>query len=80
MDKTENVGSGAGAETREIGVDGMTCDNCARRVEKALRGVGGVRDVRVDRSAAVAVVTFDSSVTGVPALQDAVRKSGYEPR
>jgi P-type Cu+ transporter len=66
-------------ETREIGVAGMTCDNCAGRVEKALRGVNGVNEVRVDRQAALARVTFDSNKTALPALHDAVRQSGYQP-
>jgi len=67
-------------ETRELGVEGMTCDHCARRVEKALRGVEGVKAVRVDRAAALAVVTFDGARTGIPALRDAVAKSGYRPK
>ncbi len=66
-------------ETREIGIDGMTCDNCVRRVEKALRGVNGVKDVSVNRAAALARVTFDTVRTDIPALHDALLKSGYRP-
>ncbi len=35
----------------EFRVRGMTCALCARGIEKALRGVDGVLEVRVDRDA-----------------------------
>lgn len=66
-------------ETRDIGISGMTCDNCVRRVEKALGLVGGVKEVKVDRAASRATVTFDTTRTGIPALHDALLKSGYQP-
>ncbi len=66
-------------ETREIGIEGMTCDNCVRKVEKALRGRKGVKEVRVDRAAAKATVTFDTTQTNIPELHDALLSSGYRP-
>lgn len=66
-------------ETLSIGIQGMTCDHCARRVEKALRAEPGVREVRVDRSAAQATVTFDKTVIDAARLREALRKSGYPP-
>ncbi|MBC8096294.1 MAG: heavy-metal-associated domain-containing protein [Akkermansiaceae bacterium] len=66
-------------ETREIGIAGMTCDRCVSRVEKALRSVNGVKDVRLNRHAARATVTFDTANTNEPALQDALIKCGYKP-
>ena len=79
MNETNNVHGAGTVETREIGIGGMTCDGCARRVETALRGVAGVTRVQVDRAAARAAITFDSAKTDVPALLDAVRRAGYEP-
>jgi Cu+-exporting ATPase len=79
MNEPENIAGNGAMETREIGVTGMTCDHCARRVEKALRGVDGVSDVRVNRPTASATVTFDNTKTKLPALEDALRKSGYPP-
>lgn len=67
------------SETRDIGIAGMTCDNCVRRVDRALRAVAGVTQVKVDRAAARATVTFDPSQTDIPALHDALLKSGYQP-
>lgn len=65
--------------TREIGIDGMTCDHCVQRVEKALRGVQGLTSVRVDRAKARATVTFDSARTDIAALHEAILRSGYKP-
>lgn len=80
MDKNENVRTNENLETRELGVEGMTCEHCASRVEKALRGVEGVKEVHVDLAGAKAKVTFDRSRASVPMLQDAVVKSGYRPK
>jgi len=79
MNDRENIAGTSTLETHDIGISGMTCDNCVRRVEKALRSVNGVTEVRVDRPAALATVTFDSTKTHIPELHDALLKSGYRP-
>ena len=66
-------------ETATIGIAGMTCDSCVQKVERALRGLRGIKEVSVDRAGAVASVTFDGSVVDVPAMHDALLKSGYKP-
>src|SRR5579884_452612 len=66
-------------ETKEIEIDGMTCDICVRTIEKALRGVDGVREVSVDRSRNRATVTFDNTRTNMPALHDILLSHGYRP-
>jgi copper chaperone CopZ len=66
-------------ETNRFGIAGMTCDKCVARVEQALRKVSGVRDVKVDRGAATATVTYEREKTDMPALHDAVLKAGYTP-
>ena len=40
-------------------VEGMTCNHCKMRAEKALQGVSGVESVKVDLAAKQAVVTGD---------------------
>jgi copper ion binding protein len=79
MNQRENIAGTSVLETHDIGISGMTCDHCVRRVEKALRGVNGVTDVRVDLKGAVATVTFDTTKTHIPEIHDAVLKSGYRP-
>ncbi len=66
-------------ETAVIGIAGMTCDHCVQRVERALRSLPGIKEVSVNRAEAVARVTFDGSVVDVPAMHDALLKSGYKP-
>lgn len=66
-------------ETKEIEIDGMTCESCVRTIETALRGVDGVREVRVDRERRRATVTFDTTKTNMPALHDILLSHGYRP-
>jgi copper chaperone len=66
-------------ETRTIGIEGMTCDRCVQKVEQALRGAKGVKEVRVDRNSATAKVTFDSRLTHFPELHERLLASGYKP-
>lgn len=84
MDKpnAENPGgaTSAAGETRQIGIDGMTCDKCALAVERAFRKVQGVREVKVERASGLATVTFAGGPTVLAALRDAVIKAGYKPR
>jgi len=77
MDKLDHVPSEAVLETREITIAGMGCDNCVRKLERALRGREGVKEARVDGIAGRATVTFDPSKVDVPALQEVIAKSGY---
>ncbi len=82
MDKTNiaNLPRDArNTETATIGIAGMTCDNCVRKVERALRNLPGIKELTVDRAGAFARVTFDRSVVDVPAMHDALLKSGYTP-
>ena len=40
---------------------------------------GCVKEVRVDRAAAKATVTFDTTQTNIPELRDTLLSSGYRP-
>ena len=66
-------------ETATISIAGMTCDNCARRVDRALRSLKGIEKVSIDRPRGIASVVYDSSVVDLPAMHGAVLKSGYKP-
>ncbi|WP_407310175.1 CopZ family metallochaperone [Desulfosporosinus sp. SB140] len=53
-------------------VEGMTCNHCKMRTEKALQSVSGVESVKVDLAAKEAVVTGDvERASLVKAVQDA---------
>ena len=77
MDKAEHTPSAGALETRELTIAGMGCDNCARKLDRALRAKDGVKDVRVDSIAGRATVTFDPARTNIPELQAVVVKRGY---
>jgi len=65
-------------ETRVLGIEGMTCDNCVKTLTKALKRVNGVKDVMVDRESARASITFDTTKTDMPAIHEAILRSGYK--
>ena len=66
-------------ETRVLGIEGMTCDNCVKTLTKALKRVNGVKDVEVDRENARAAITYDTTKTDMPAIHEAILRSGYKP-
>jgi len=55
-------------------VEGMTCNHCKMRAEKALLGVSGVESVKVDLAAKEAVITGDAERAN---LVKAVEEAGY---
>lgn len=60
----------------QLGIEGMTCSACARRVSDALRRVDGVEAVDVDLRGASADVRH-AATTSKQALADAVSRAGY---
>ena len=77
MDNNENADGPEVLETRDLVIAGLGCDNCARKLDRALRAKDGVKEVRVDSIAGRATVTFDRTRTNIPELQEVVVKSGY---
>lgn len=66
-----------GAELMIVRIGGMTCGNCAARVERSLRKVSGVLAAQVDLGAAAARVQFDPQRLQPAELAQAVQKAGY---
>jgi len=60
----------------KVAIEGMHCQACVRRVEKAIAGVEGAQTRKVEIGSAE--VAIDSAHE--PAVLDAVRKAGYEAR
>lgn len=64
-----------------LAVEGMTCEHCEMRVQKALAGVEGVQEAQVDLAHKEAIVTVDpGQEVEVEALVAAVEAAGYEAR
>ncbi|OPY67897.1 MAG: Copper-transporting P-type ATPase [Syntrophorhabdaceae bacterium PtaU1.Bin034] len=58
-----------------LNIQDMTCMHCTMAVEKALKAVPGVTDVKVDLAGKKAVVTGSAERS---VLAEAVTKAGYE--
>ncbi|HOG01383.1 MAG TPA: heavy-metal-associated domain-containing protein [Clostridia bacterium] len=58
-------------------IEGMTCNHCKMRVEKALNAIDGVT-AAVDLAAKSAELTLSKEVSK-ETLENAVRDAGYEP-
>ena len=55
----------------------MTCGNCVRHVETALRGLAGVTAVEVTLASGEVVVTQNPVAAPVTALVAAIENEGY---
>ncbi len=72
----DETGTGGGKTT--IGVGGMTCAACVRRVENALKKIEGVRDASVNLATGRATVTHAARWGGMDALAKVVEDNGYK--
>ena len=61
----------------DFGVTGMTCANCAARIERALGALAGVATAQVNLATERARVRFDPRVAGAAAMAHAVTGAGY---
>jgi len=61
-----------------LGIRGMTCAACVRRVEEGLRRTPGVQSATVNFATEKAHVEYDSGRVSVADLQKKVRDIGYE--
>lgn len=60
----------------KLAIEGMHCQGCVQRVQRALEKVAGVSIEKVEVGSAV--VTADAEKE--QAIVDAIRKIGFEPR
>jgi Cu+-exporting ATPase len=65
------------ATSLSLPISGMTCANCALRVEKALKGVPGVTDASVSYATETARLEFDGTPATLAALAERVSDAGY---
>ena len=66
-------------ETKNIGIEGMSREDCVRTVVEALNGNPGIKEVLIDREHGIASVTFDTRQIHFPEIHDALLRSGYRP-
>ncbi len=62
---------------KSIKVKGMSCQHCVMAVAKALSGVEGIKDVKVDLMSGKA--TYEETKPVDPkTINEAIKKAGYE--
>ncbi len=59
-------------------VAGMTCQHCKMSVEKALKGLPGVKSASVDLAAGQAKVEYTPGQVDLGKMETAVEEAGYE--
>jgi copper ion binding protein len=62
---------------KTIGVKGMSCEHCVKNVEKALAGVPGVGDVKVDLKGGTADIE-ENEALDMAKVKEAIEKAGFE--
>lgn len=60
-----------------LSIEGMHCDHCVMRVQKALAAVPGVQRAAVTLQPGQARVDYDEQAATAQAMTDAVAKAGY---
>lgn len=73
-----SVKSGGKKNKVSLIVSGMESSHCSGIVEKALKGVKGVSEAKVNLASGKAVVEFDSTVVKPEDLVKAIKNSGYD--
>jgi P-type Cu+ transporter len=63
-----------------LGIEGMTCASCVRRVEKGLEGVPGVARVAVNLGTEKAEVAYDPARVNGDMLVEAIEEVGFGAR
>ncbi len=62
---------------KEIIIEGMSCNHCKGRVEKALNGLDGIESAEVILRENKAVITTNQDIHD-HVLKEAVEKAGYD--
>lgn len=58
-------------------IQGMTCGNCIRHVEKALNNLSGISKLEVNLEKHDALVEYDSTLVTYEAMASALKDAGY---
>lgn len=64
--------------TKELKIEGMSCDHCKKAVTDALKEIDGVDRVDVDLQAGKAIISFDPERATEQEMKEAIEEAGYE--
>ena len=77
VEQVENAGYNVATQTIELPIIGMTCVNCAKNVERALKRTDGVLNANVNYATEKASIALLPNTTQSADLVHAVEKAGY---
>jgi Cu+-exporting ATPase len=59
-------------------ISGMTCDHCAKTVEKSIKALKGISQVHVDLATQNAEVSYSSESVSLDQIKRAITEAGYQ--
>lgn len=74
------VDKGQGVYEVCVLMEGMHCAGCSWLIERVLLKLGGVNNIQINPVTRRAVFSFDSHKVKLPAILQALRSAGYQPR
>ncbi len=59
-------------------INGMHCPSCAKLIERAVKEINGVKEIKADYDSGTGFAEFDEAVASKEAILKAIEKEGYE--
>ena len=73
----KEVNKGMSEDVKTIKIEGMSCNHCKMTVEKVLKEINGVKDVKVDLSKKQAIIKTDRSIDEKK-IKEIIKEEGFE--
>lgn len=67
-----------GYTKKTVKVEGMTCSACEGKINRKIKALDGVIDVKISYVTSVLTVTFDEQKIGMDEIVAVIRKAGYD--
>lgn len=64
-------------QSRLLFIQGMTCTNCERRIEKCLSSLKGITKAEASYASSSVLVQYDQNQTGLEEMKNALSSIGY---
>ncbi|MTI61406.1 MAG: heavy-metal-associated domain-containing protein [Firmicutes bacterium] len=61
-----------------IHIEGMSCDHCVSRVQKALDGLGGAKKVKVNLEDGRTEIIYDDTLLDMADIEETIDYLGYK--
>lgn len=71
------VTKNAKIQKTEFTIEGMTCKSCEQIVDSEINKLSGILDTEISFENKKAIISFDSSVTSLKEVKDAILATGY---